>query len=84
VALEGGEALDDGGQASRHAVDVCDEDHGGPEPGRDLGRASLEAVVARPVEEAHDAFDDGDVGVGRCARHELFHVVAPHHPPVEL
>ena len=84
LSLEGGKALDHGGEASRHAVDVGHEDHGGLEPGGDLGRASLEAVGRGPVEETHDAFDDGDVGIGRGARNELLHVIASHHPAVEV
>ncbi len=84
LSLEGGKALDYGGETSRHAVDVGHEDHGGHQPGGDLGRASLEAVGLGPVEETHDAFDDGDVGIGRGARDELFHVIASHHPAVEV
>ena len=83
-SLEGGKALDYGGEASRHAVDVGHEDHGSLQPGGDLGRAPLEAVGLGPVEETHDAFDDGDVGIGRDSRNELFHVIASHHPAVEV
>jgi len=84
LALEGGKALHDGGKAPGHSVDVGHQDHGGPEPCGDLGRASLEAVVPGPVEKPHDPLDDGDVGIGRGASHEPLHVIASHHPSVEV
>ena len=50
----------------------------------DLRRASLIALRIRPVEEPHDPFDEGAVGVSRGLREETAAMVVTGHPAVEV
>ena len=84
VRREAREALDEGGDAPPHPVDVCDEKDRGVEPAGDLGRAPLVGCRIGPVEEPHHPFDEGAIGVRRGPLEEAPDVVLPGHPAVQV
>ena len=82
--LELGESLDRGRQAAGRAVGIDDQNDRGAEQQGDFGGAAFQRRRRRPVEQAHDAFDHGQVGVRGGPGEELPHVVAGSHPGVEV
>ena len=71
VGIEAGEAVDERGGAAGHRARVDDEDDGELEQLGHLGGAAAVALSFAAVEEAHHAFDHGDVGIGGGAAKAL-------------
>ena len=82
--LELRKALDNGGKAPGHSVDIDDQEDRGAEPAGDLGCASLRRFRIGPVEEPHHPLDKGNVGIRRGSFEETADVVFPPHPAVEV
>ena len=59
--LEGGEAVHDRGGRASHVADVEGQHDGGARQRRDVRGGGVAVAADPPVEEAHDALDDGDV-----------------------
>ena len=82
--IEALEAQDDRAGAPHEGARVHHQHHGRPQPLRDLRGRSLVAAAVAPVEAAHHAFDQCQIGVGGVPPDRVQHGVAPTHPAVEI
>ena len=84
LRLELGESLDRGRQAAGGAVGRDRQHDRGRQQQGDLGRAPFQCRGRRAVEQAHDAFDHGQIGLRSGLGEELPHVVGRGHPGVKV
>jgi hypothetical protein len=67
----------------RHRARVDDEDDGGAEQRGDVRRRPLGGAAA-PVEQPHDALDDGDVGAAGAVQQQRSDPLGPDEHRVEV
>ena len=60
------------------------KNHGKIQQSGNLRAASRKRIRANPVEQPHDSFHNGDVGIGKISGKRLFHSVAPHQKRIQI
>jgi hypothetical protein len=83
IRLEGGEAVDDGGDRCRHGRGVHHQHHGGVEQAGDIG-GGRRGAVGGAVEEAHDPLHDEQAGPRRGPSGQGRDRLRPAQPGIEI